>query len=61
MTTLTIDDSFVGKMHLSLVSVQQTTVWSVVISGEIMCTVEKCHILAVSSNSILISFFQQWQ
>ena len=26
-----------------------------------MCTVEKCHISAVSSNSILISFFQQWQ
>ena len=28
MTTLTTDDSFAGKMHLSLVSVQQTSLVS---------------------------------
>ena len=44
MTTLTIDNSFVGNMQLGSVSVQQTTVCSVVTPGKHMCPVKKCHI-----------------
>ena len=47
MTTLTIDNSFVGNMQLGSVSVQQTTVCSVVTQGKHMCPVKKCHISAI--------------
>ena len=44
MITLTTDNSFVGKMQLSSINVQQTTVWSMVIPGKLLCPVEKCHV-----------------
>ena len=54
MTTLTTDNNFVGKMQLSSINVQQTTVWSMVMPGKILCPVEKCHILVNQSNKSLL-------
>ena len=48
MTTLTIDNSFVGKMQLNSISVQHQTDWSVVIPGKVLCPFEKCYIPVVS-------------
>ena len=54
MTAPTVDNSFVGKMHLSSVSVQHQTVWSVVTPGKCLCPVEKCHISVLLHTSFII-------